>query len=150
MCFIFWLCCVFILCCYTRTFSSHGEPKLLFVWRVGCSLCWALPVLPEHQPWLSAHRLGHCSTWAQQERRVGSAAVAHQPSGSAECESLREQGLHLHPLHWQVDSQPLDFQGNPGLPLLNMECILLWGIQKQLVMLVAETSHSYHLLSPGI
>ena len=29
------------------------------------------------------------------------------------CRIFPEQGLNLCPLHWQVDSQPLDHQGSP-------------------------------------
>ena len=29
------------------------------------------------------------------------------------CRIFPEQGLNLYPLHWQVDSQPLDHQGSP-------------------------------------
>ena len=30
------------------------------------------------------------------------------------CGIFPDQGSHLHPLHWQADSQPSDHQGSPG------------------------------------
>ena len=38
----------------------------------------------------------------------------HGLSSSAACGICPHQGLDLYPLHWQVDSQPLDHQGSPG------------------------------------
>ena len=45
--------------------------------------------------------------------RAGSAAVAHGPSCSAACGIFPDQGSNPCPLHWQVDSQPLNHQGSP-------------------------------------
>ena len=52
-------------------------------------------------------------------RCAGSAAVAHGPSCSAACGIFPDQGSNPHPLHWQVDSQPLRHQGSPSPSLLN-------------------------------
>ena len=46
-------------------------------------------------------------------RRAGSAVVAHEPSRSAACGILPDQGSNPCPLHWQADSQPLRHQGSP-------------------------------------
>ena len=46
-------------------------------------------------------------------RRAGSAIVVHEPSRSAACGILPDQGLNPCPLNWQADSQPLHHQGRP-------------------------------------
>ena len=38
--------------------------------------------------------------------------MAHGLSCSAACEIFLEEGSNLCPLHWQLDSYPLDHQGN--------------------------------------
>ena len=47
-------------------------------------------------------------------RRTGSVVVAHEPSCSAACGILPDQGSNPCPLHRQADSQPLRHQGSPG------------------------------------
>ena len=42
-----------------------------------------------------------------------SAAVVHRLSCSVACGIPPDQGSDPCPLHWQVDSQPLDHQGSP-------------------------------------
>ena len=39
--------------------------------------------------------------------------VAHRLSGSTACGIFLDRGSNLCPLHWQVDSSPLDHQGSP-------------------------------------
>ena len=39
--------------------------------------------------------------------------MAHGLSCSAACEIFLEEGSNPCPLHWQLDSYPLDHQGNP-------------------------------------
>jgi len=43
------------------------------------------------------------------------AVVAHRLSCPAACVIFPDQGSNPSPLHWQVDSLPLDHQGNPAL-----------------------------------
>ena len=41
------------------------------------------------------------------------------------------QGWNLCPLHWQVDSSPLDHQGSPSARLLDHNIVLhLWTIHR--------------------
>ena len=40
-------------------------------------------------------------------------SCGHEPSCLAACGILPDQGLNPCPLHWHVDSQPLDHQGSP-------------------------------------
>ena len=49
---------------------------------------------------------------------AGSAVVAHGRGCSAVCGILLDQGLNLHPLHWQADSLPLSPQGSPAYTVL--------------------------------
>ena len=39
-------------------------------------------------------------------------------SGSVARGIFLDQGLNLHPLHYKVDSQPLDHQGSPQISVL--------------------------------
>ena len=55
--------------------------------------------------------LSYCGAWALEH--MGSVAVAHGLSCPAACGIFLGQELNLRPLHWQVDSQPLDDQGSP-------------------------------------
>ena len=48
-------------------------------------------------------------------RRAGSVIVAHGPICSAAHGIFPDQGSNPCPLHWQADSQPLRYQGNPTL-----------------------------------
>ena len=41
--------------------------------------------------------------------------VAHGLGCSVACEIFQDQRSNLYPLHWQVDSQPLDHQGSQFL-----------------------------------
>ena len=77
-------------------------------------------------------RLSSCGSWALQHRlscahrlscgaqaqlwRTGS-VVAHRLSCSQACRIFLVQGSNLCLLHWQVDSLPLNHQGNPSLDL---------------------------------
>ena len=69
---------------------------------------------------------GHSSSWcaglspsrplplrSTGSRRAGSVIVAHEPTCSAACGILPDQGSNLCPLHQQADSQPLRHQGSP-------------------------------------
>ena len=44
--------------------------------------------------------------------------MAHGPSCSAACGIFPDQGSNPYPLHWQVDSQPLCYQGSPLIVVL--------------------------------
>ena len=89
-----WLCWVFT---DVQTSSSFDEQGLLSSCGVRASHCGGLSCC-------GARALGH----------VGLNAVVHGLSSSAACGICPHQGLNLYPLHWQVDSQPLDHQGRPS------------------------------------
>ena len=65
-------------------------------------------VVVEHE--LQAHGL-------QRLQHAGSVAVLHRVSCPAAFGIFPDQGSNLCPLHRQVDSQPLDHQGNPTMLL---------------------------------
>ena len=44
---------------------------------------------------------------------LGLSSCGHGPSCPAACGILPDQGRNACPLHWQVDSLPLDHQGSP-------------------------------------
>ena len=63
-------------------------------------------------------------------RRAGSVVVAHEPSCSAACGILPDQGSNPCPLHWQADSQPLRHQGSPAITLPNIRRNLFFQSKK--------------------
>ena len=93
MCFIFWLCWVFVSVrglSLVAASGGHSSSRC-----AGLSLSWPLLLR---------------STGS---RRAGSVVVAHGPSCSAACGIFPDQGSNPCPLHWQADSQPLRHQGSP-------------------------------------
>ena len=52
-----------------------------------------------------------CGAWAL--GHTASVVVAHGLSCLGPCGIFLDQGSDPFPLHWQVDAQPLDHQGNP-------------------------------------
>ena len=92
------------LCCCSGAFSSCSKQGLLFMVVCGrltvvASLCCGTRAL---------------HVWA-------SVPVAHTLSCSAACGIFLDQGLNLHPLHWEADSYPLCYHGSPA------PCILVAG-----------------------
>ena len=61
--------------------------------------------------------VSHCSGFsccgAQALGNVGSVVVVDELSCPAAFEIFLNQGLNLYPLHWEMDSQPLNHQGSP-------------------------------------
>ena len=84
--FFFWLC----LCCCTRAFSRCGEQWLLSSCGPQASYCSGFSC---------------CGAWA-------SVLVAKGLSCPVVCGIFWDQGLNSCPLPWQVDSKPLNHQGN--------------------------------------
>ena len=108
------------LCCGTRALSSCSEQGLLFVAVHG--LLTAVASLAAEQQALGTWAsvvvvcgLSSCGSWLQS---AGSVVVAHGLSCSVARGILPDQGSNPHPLHWQVDSQPLRHQGSPYIQLL--------------------------------
>ena len=98
--FIYLYLAVLALHCFAQDFSNCSECGLLFVamhrlLNVMASLLWSTGCR------CTGHQLQH-------ERSVvaGLAALQHVES------SQTRDGLNLCPLHWQVDSYPLLYQGN--------------------------------------
>ena len=72
----------------------------LWLWRTGASL------VAEHGLQAGGHR---------QLQHVSSGVVAHSLSCPAAWGIFPDQESNLCPLHWQADSQPLDYQESPVL-----------------------------------
>ena len=87
----------------------------LLLWHVGFSLqlwhglssCDVLALQLWHMG-SRARGLCSCGSRAQQLRRRGLVALQHVGS------QFPDQGSNPNPLHWKVDSQPLDHQGSPS------------------------------------
>ena len=77
------------------TFSSCGEQGLLSSGRAQASHCSGFSC---------------CGAWGPE---TGSAVVTQGLSCLSACGIFLDQGLNPCPLHWQVDSQPLDHKGLP-------------------------------------
>ena len=80
---------------------------------VGFSVCVELGLLSRCGAWAS-----HCGVFSCAEHRLlgawTSVIMAHRLCCSEACGIFRDWGWNPCPLRWQVDSYPLDCQGNPG------------------------------------
>ena len=99
----------FIDFCYRflHFFFIYFWSDFFFLWYVGLSLLWPLPLR---------------STGS---RRSGSAAMAHGPSHSAACGIFPDRGTNPCPLHRQAHSQPLRHQGSPSDLIFMISFLLL-------------------------
>ena len=118
LCFV---CLFFILFIFDYAVSSLLRAGFLLLaasggysslWCAGFSFKWFL-LLRNTAP--RPMGFSSCGTQSFGLWRTGSVVVAHRPSCSTACGILSVQELNLRPLHWQVDSQPLDHQGGPNL-----------------------------------
>ena len=87
--------------CCLRAFSRCGERELL-------SSCAQAPRGGGFSCWQST-----CSGACRLQYECGFSGVAHGPSCPVACAVLPDEVSNPCPLHWQVDSQPLDQQGSP-------------------------------------
>ena len=96
--------------CYTgRRVLYHQSDLKPQLWRAGA---YSLVAVVSHCGGLSccrARALGH------ELQGTNFSAGAHGLPCSATCRIFPDQGLTPYPLHWQVESQPLDQQGSPDL-----------------------------------
>ena len=67
-----------------------------------------------------------CRAWAL--RRATSVVVVQGHCCSATRRIFLDQGSNLCPLHWQVDSYPLDHQGNPQFLSLILSGLLALSV----------------------
>ena len=72
---------------------------------------------------------------------VASLVTEHRFQGAEACEIFLHQGSNLCPLHWQADSQPLDYQGSPSLKLLILSSIVLCKLPPNHPKCVSGISH---------
>ena len=86
--------------------SSLLHAGFLQLQQAGASLCCGARALGAQASVVVARRL----------QSAGSVVVVHGLSCSAVCGIFLDQGSNPCPLHWQVDSQPLCYQGRPQLP----------------------------------
>ena len=106
----FWGVGALSLRCCAHAFFSCGEQELLFILSiVGCGL------LLSGASFVVEHRLQ--ATWASavaapRLQNLGSMVMTHRLSCSATCGILLAQGRYLCPLHQQVTSYPLFYQGS--------------------------------------
>ena len=117
-CYIYLLLAVPCLRCYTQAFSSCGEQGLL----PSCGAVASL-VAESRLQGQGLQQLQHMGsavvtcglegTWAQYLWLLGSVVVAHGLSCSTVCEIFPDQRSNPYPLHWHVDSHPLNHQESP-------------------------------------
>ena len=97
LCNIFYFLAELGLGCCTRAFCSCGDQGLLSV--AECGLLIVVASLVAEQGFKS----------------MGSVVMGSGLRGPTACRIFPEQGSNPCPLHWQVDSSPLDHQGSPTL-----------------------------------
>ena len=115
-------------------FSSCGKPGLFFVKCLGFSFQWLLLL------------------WSTGFRCMGSVVVAHGTSCSTACGISLNQGSHLCPPHWQVDSYPLWHRRCPihWILVLSLLTYIKWPQCRRhaLFAVAAVVSHYHALLMP--
>ena len=94
----FWA--VLCLHCYMQAFSSWGEQGLLWLQCPGFSLWWLL----------LSWSIGSWVCGLQESWRRVSVVVAHGLCSTQAQVPWPDQRSNLCPLHWHVESQPLDHQ----------------------------------------
>ena len=123
------------LCCCTGFFLAavSGDQSSCSAWASPCgdfSCCGAQALGAQ------ASVLVPCRLWS-----TGLVAVAHRLSCSVACEIFLDQGLNPCLLHWQVDSQPPDHQGNPQIIFFKVDFSYISGAPDKLIGLnVQKTS----------
>ena len=110
---------MFIIGCAGSSLLHEG---LLSLQRVGATL--------QMQWLLSSRSTGSRAHRLPQLWHVGSVAVAHGLSCPATCRIFPDQGSDQCPLHWQVDSLPLDHQRGPEHVYLQSPRDTAWLLQK--------------------
>ena len=117
-----WLCWVFIAALKLSLVVASGVT--LQLWHTGPSHCGGFSYCRAQASAVAAHTL----------QRAGSLTVAPRLSCSKTCGIFPEQGWNPCPLHWQVDSSPL--QGSLRLALLSQynacgthpDCCVLYSV----------------------
>ena len=71
----------------------------------------------------SLQSMGSRVSGLQQLQHTGLGVVAPGPSGSMAYGIFLDQGSNPCPLHWQMDSKPLDHQGSPALYMLDINTL---------------------------
>ena len=125
-----WLCWIFAA---VRRLSLAVRPGATLLRRTGFSSRWLL-------------------LWGTGSRRAGSVVAAHGPSCSVACGVFPGQESNLCPLHWQVDSLPLNLQGSPrksfSFPVTQpAECLLLAWTQTWPIRAFCSPATTIH---PGL
>ena len=118
-----------MLLCFCFFFFINLFIYLLFIYFW---LCWVLVSVRGLSPVVASG--GHSPSWcaglslprplplqSTGSRRAGSVVMAHEPSCSAACGILPDQGPNPRPPHRQADSQPLRHQGSPHHVTLNSQ-----------------------------
>ena len=91
------------LCCCVWAFSSCSKQRLLSSCAAWTSCSGGF----------SCCRAQALESLFQQLQHAGSVVVVCGLSCPLACGIFPDQGQNLCPLHWQVDSEPLDHQGSP-------------------------------------
>ena len=98
-----------LLCQAWLSFLGGGD----LCWCVGFPSCGEWGLLSSCSAWAYyCSDFFCCRAWALGHE--GSVVVTHELISSAACGIPPDQGSHLCPLHWQVDSQQLIHQGSPS------------------------------------
>ena len=116
---MFFLADEFCQCIFCQVSFFKNLIKLIYFW-----LCWIFVATGLYLG--AAHRsvwTSHCggfSCGAQALGHMGLIVAAYSFSHPMACGTFPNQGSNLCPLHWQVDSQPLNHQGSPNQVILKL------------------------------
>ena len=122
---------------YTKQRNFLFIFRLHWVFTAACGLSltaesWGYPPAVEHELLIAA-----ASLVAEQTLRHDSSAVAaHGLSCPMACGIFPDQGSNLCPLHWQVDSLPLDHQGNPWFVFFKVEKLKHVSVSERKIWLI--------------
>ena len=109
------------LCKVEQETGTHQLPDSLSrseAWATGC-----IPSPPPLSSLPHPSRFCFCFFWLHPVL-----VAVYRLNCPAACEILvPAQGSNLHPLHWKVDSQPLDHQWSPNLSLLMISFVICSG-----------------------
>ena len=90
----------------------------------------------------------NCSSQALEH--TSSVVVVHGLSCSSASGIITDQGLNPSPLHWQVDSYPLQYQGSPQFNSVAKSCPTLvspWTVAQQASLSIIDSQSLLKLMS---
>ena len=111
-----------------------AERGLRSVWASGVAVGRAWPLERVGFRSSSGQSVASGACGLEELQWAGSVAEAHGLSRLVTCEIFLNQGSNPCPLHWQVDSLPLDCRGSPQMSLsklISMSLFWFWQVMSE-------------------